>query len=131
MKVATTGLTILLVALSIWMWVELRDTWHSFNQHVVSTEYSRLAQARKLEGMLREGRIDDALSHLQRNRDVYVIGLPEVISAIDKPSWRWKRNTQAVEQARKTLRIDAEYRRTHGQSDGKLADQAAKALEGY
>ena len=131
MKAASVGLATLFAALSIWMLVELRDTWHSFNQYVVSIEYSRLAQARKLEGMLREGRIDDAFSHLQRNRDVYVVGLPDVISAIEKPSWRWKRNTFAVEQATKTLRIEAEYRRTHGQSDGKLAVQAAKALEGY
>lgn len=131
MKAASIGLTTLFAALSIWMLVELRDTWHSFNQYVVSTKYSRLAQAREIEGMLREGRIDDAFSRLQRNRDLYVVGLPNLISAIEKPSWRWKRNTFAVEQATNTLRIEAKYRRTHGQSDGILAVQAAKALEGY
>ena len=131
MKVVTTGLTIVFAALSVWMWIELRDTWQMFYGHVVSTEYSRLMQARKLEEMLREGRTDDALSHIQRNRDLFVLTLRDVLSATESPIYCWRLHPSTVDKAIQTLQSEAEYRRIHGQSEGLLADQVAEALEGY
>ncbi len=131
MKFVTTGIAIVFAAVSIWIWMELRETWKIYNSYVVQTEDSRLKQARILDEMLQEGRTEDALSHLQRNRDVFVLTLRDVREAIDKPSWRWKRNTWVVEMATEALQSEAEYRRTHGQSEGKLSDQVAKALEGF
>ena len=131
MKVATIGLTIFFAALSIWMWMELRHMWQNFNGHIVTTGYSQLMEARKLEEILREGRTDDALSHIQRNRDLFVLTLRDVLSATESPIYRWRLHPSTVDKAIQTLQSEAEYRRIHGQSEGLLADQVAEALEGY
>jgi len=131
MRIALTILLGISLSLSGWLWYQLREANTSLNQYVVSSNYSALMEARRIEGMLREGDTSGAFAHLQRNRDVFVLTLKNVRSAISEPSWRWSPNGYAVEQSDRALRDEAAYRRTVGESDGRLARQVLDALASY
>ena len=131
MRIALAVLLSISLLLSSWLWYQLRETNASLNGYVVSTNYSALMEARRVEGILRENDISAALAHFQRNRDVFVLTLKDVRSAISKPSWRWSPNAYAVEQADRALRDEAAYRATVGESDGRLATQVLEALASY
>lgn len=131
MRIALTVLLGISLLLSGWLWYQLREANAAFSGHVVSTNTSALMEARRIEGMLRGDDTSAAFAHLQRNRDVFVLTLKDVRSAIAEPSWRWSPNGYAVEQADRALREEAAYRATVGQSDGGLATQVLEALASY
>jgi len=131
MRIALTVLLGISLSLSGWLWYQLREANASLNGYVVSTNYSALMEARRVEGMLREDDPSAAFAHLQRNRDVFVLTLKDVRSAISQPSWRWSPNGYAVEQAERALRDEAAYRAKVGESDGTLATQVLEALASY
>ena len=121
MRIVLTVLLAISISVSGWLWYQLREANASFNGYVVSSNYSALLEARRIEGMLRQDDTSAAFAHLQRNRDVFVLTLKSVRSGISQPSWRWSPNPYAVEQADRVLRDEVAYRRTVGESDGQLA----------
>jgi hypothetical protein len=131
MRIVLTVLLSISLLLSSWLWYQLREANASLNGYVVSANYSALMEARRVEGMLREDDTSAAFDHLQRNRDVFVLTLKDVRSAISEPSWRWSPKGYAVEQADRALRDEAAYRATVGESDGTLATQVLEALASY
>ena len=131
MRIALIVILAISTALSGWLWYQLREANASLNGYVVSSNYSALLEARRIEQMLREEDTSAAFAHLQRNRDVFVLTLKDVRSHISEPSWRWSPNAYAVEQADRTLRDEVAYRRTVGESDGQLAGQVMEALASY
>ena len=135
MRATLTLVSVVLLSISFslsgWLWYQLREANASLNGYVVSTNYSAILEARRVEGMLREDDNSAAFSHLQRNRDVFVLTLKSVRSAISEPSWRSSPNDYAVEQADRALREEAAYRGAVGESDGTLAGQVLEALASY
>ena len=131
MRIALIVILAISTALSGWLWYQLREANASLNGYVVSSNYSALLEARRIEQMLREEDTSAAFAHLQRNRDVFVLTLKDVRSAISEPSWRWSANRYAVDQADRALRDEAAYRATVAESDGTLATQVVEALASY
>jgi hypothetical protein len=120
-----------LLSASFWLWREVREAHNTWGALTIQTEQSRLFEARRTEEMLRDGRIDEALRHLQRNRDLSVLQLDATRSAIDIGSWRWGYDEQMLDSAASALREEAEYRRTVGESDSKVAQQVKTVLDEF
>ena len=114
MRTVVVSVTMALLVVAGWLWYQVRDVQGSWNLDVVETQQSRLVEARAVEAMLREGRVDEALSHLQRSRDLRVLQLASTRSAIGMTSWHSNRNKYTLEKAVSLLREEAEYRRTVG-----------------
>jgi hypothetical protein len=130
MRIALASVFIVLAGLSAWLWYQVREAHDSWSAYVVQTADSQLVEARRIEAMLRQGAVDEALDHLQRNRDVFVLSLASVQSATSEPSWRWS-STPVRERAISALREEAEYRRTVGGSNSAIAEQVQAALEPF
>lgn len=79
MKTILVCVSVALLALSSWLWYQVREAYGSCNSYVVSDHASDLQTSRRLEEELREGRAGDALARLQDLRDASVVAL----------SWAW------------------------------------------
>ena len=117
--------------LSVWLLYQVRSVNETLNSQVVSEYQSQLIEARRIEDMLRAGRLDDALAHLQRNRDIFVVSLSSVHQSISEPSWRWPKSDHIVQRIDSSLSDEARYRDRVGQSDGVLARQVYEVLSEY
>lgn len=130
-RVVVVAVIVVSLATVGWLFYQVRDAHDTWSAYTVQTEQSRLAEARRVEAMLRDGRIDEALAHLQRNRDLFVLQLASTRSAIDAGSWRWSRNQQTLENAASALRSEAEYRRVVGESNSRVSKQVKIVLDEF
>lgn len=131
MRAFVVFVTMALLTGAGWLWYQVRDAHDSWSSYVVQTEESRLVEARRVEEMLRDGRVEEALGHLQRNRDVFVLQMASTRSAIDMASWRWNRNEHTLERAATALREEAEYRNAVGDSNSRIAQQVQIVLDEF
>jgi len=131
MRVVVVVVIIVSVVTVGWLFYQVRDAHDTWSTYTVQTGQSRLAEARRVEAMLRDGRIDQALAHLQRNRDLFVLQLASTRSAIDAGSWRWSRNQQTLDNAASALRSEAEYRRAIGESNSRVSEQVKTVLDEF
>lgn len=135
MRIAVVTVIVVLLSAVGLLWYQVRYVNDSFMSYSVRTEQSRLVEARLVEAMLRADRVDQALDHLQRNRDISVIQLASTRSAIGELSWRWNHSEYQLRYATNTasseLRLEAEYRGTFGASNSRLAQLAKEALEEF
>ena len=117
------------LALSSWLWYQLREANGSCNNVVVSHYTSQLQNARSLEEQLREGRVSDALERLQDLRDGSVIALSWAHSA--GPDWQYSPHPDAAHRAEQAFRDEAVYRSVVGESNGRIAEQVTAVLAEY
>jgi hypothetical protein len=128
MKTVLLMTSLAAVALSAWLWSQLRAGHDSFNSYIVSQHSSQLLDAQRLEDLLRAGRVSDALAHLQNRRDGTVVALNWAVSATTPPNWRWPHNAATLARAGEAFRDELAYRGAVGESSGRLGSQAAAVL---
>lgn len=131
MKLALITTSLAALALSAWLWLELREASDSFNSYLISQHASQLFNARRLEELLRSGNTQDALAELQDRRDGAVLALSDVVSAQTAGSWRWSHDAASLGRAAAAFRDEAAYRSTVGESDGRLGLRAGAILASY
>jgi len=131
MRTIVITVTLAVLATAILAWHQYRNVHDECYSSMAQIERSRLTEARKVESMLRDGKIEDALAILQTSRDLRVLRLADIRSAIDMGSWRWSRDEKTLEKAESALREEAEYRQTNGDSNTKIADQVNQRLQEF
>ena len=129
MKLILVGVFVASLALSSWLWHQLREANGSCNNFAVSSYTSQLQNARRLEEKLRQGRVVDALARLQDLRDVNVVSLSWAQSA--EPDWQYSPHAGVATRAEQAFRDEAAYRRAVGESNGRISEQAAAVLAAY
>jgi len=130
MATVVTVIIGLLVA-TAFFWHSMRDVYGTFSSYSVDIEHSRIFTAQRIETMLREGRVDDALAHLQDQRDRGVVQLGSQRRYIDAATWRMGRNQYTIDKLDAAIEKEVEYRRVNGETNGKLSDRVRSILEAY
>lgn len=95
--------TIFLALTTIWLFVELRSTWDSFNSVVVDMYGSRIVQSQSVADHISGGDFDAALEALEKQQLSAKYGLSGVRAAIDSSSWQWNDQSEVVERASQYL----------------------------
>jgi hypothetical protein len=129
MKTILIGVSVALLALSSWLFYQLREANGSCNSIAVSHYTSQLQTARRLEEQLRDGRVVDALARLQDLRDANVVALSWIRSA--DPNWQFSPKAGVITRAEQAFRDEAVYRSTVGESTGRISEQATAVLAAY
>ena len=128
MRFVSTLAAIAFAALSLWLWLELRSTWDTFNSSVLSNHQSLLLEARRVETMLTLGETDKAIAYLQSRRDLAVVLLGDFRTAISLSSWHWPDQTLLVEEIARFYGEEMAYRSEHGPTSSELSERASKLL---
>ena len=131
MKATLVTVTLGLLGTTGFFWHSMRDVYGTFSSYSVDIYHSRILQAQKLETLLREGSVDEALALLQRNRDSAVVQLGQMRPHIDAATWRMGRDQFIIDKLDSAMNKEVEYRLVNGQTSSRLADQARNVLESY
>lgn len=95
--------TILFASTTIWLFVELRSTWDSFNSVIVDMYGSSIIQSQSVTNHISSGDLDAALEALQKQKLSAEYGLSGIQTALKSPSWRWNDPSDVVEKASEYL----------------------------
>jgi hypothetical protein len=95
--------TLFFASTTIWLFVELRSTWDSFNSVVVDLYGSSIVRSQSIANHVSGGDLDAALEALKKQQLSAEYGLSQVRAAIDSSSCRWNDQSEVVERASQFL----------------------------